>query len=156
MLSGRLSSGGLCLIYYYDIKLILRSLYSADDNDYREERPDFSTETATTFIYNPARSQSIEKQRERLPIFRCRQHLLYLLERHQTLVLVGETGSGKSTQVPQYLLESGWACDGTKVAVTQPRRIAATSLAVRVAEETATVVGRSPLSNISPLLLPNL
>ena len=41
----------------------------------------------------------------------------------------------------QYLLESGWACDGTYVAVTQPRRIAATSLATRVAEEMGTAIG---------------
>ena len=65
MLSGRLSSGGLMFdwqeIY---LKLILKSLYSAEDNGNCEERPDFSPETATTFIYNPDHSQSIKKQRE--------------------------------------------------------------------------------------------
>ena len=39
----------------------------------------------------------------------CRAHILYLIERHNTVVIVGETGSGKTTQIPQYLMEAGWA-----------------------------------------------
>ncbi|UYV76091.1 DHX35 [Cordylochernes scorpioides] len=57
-----------------------------------------------------------------------RNHILYILENYQTLVLVGETGCGKSTQVPQYLMEAGWTREGKMVAVTQPRRIAATTV----------------------------
>jgi len=120
-----------------------RFLPPADESEWKEERPDFNTEGSTTFIYNPNRSQSIDKQRCRLPIFQNRNHVLYLLERHQTIILIGETGSGKSTQVPQYLLESGWASDGTYVAVTQPRRIAVTSLSSRVAEEMGTILGQT-------------
>lgn len=41
----------------------------------------------------------------------CRREILYLVEHHATIVIVGETGSGKSTQIPQYLLEAGW-CSG--------------------------------------------
>lgn len=44
-------------------------------------------------------------QRQRLPIFKNKDHIIYLLEKYQTLVLVGETGCGKSTQVPQVRFE---------------------------------------------------
>lgn len=69
--------------------------------DWKEERPDFNSDEVTSFIFNPHRSQSIENQRKRLPIFENRDQFLYLLETHQFLILIGETGSGKSTQVPQ-------------------------------------------------------
>jgi len=44
----------------------------------------------------------------------CRRELLYLVERHAVTVVVGETGSGKTTQIPQYLLEAGW-CAGAQL-----------------------------------------
>ena len=53
---------------------------------------------------------------------------MYLLEKFQTVVIVGETGCGKSTQIPQYLVEAGWGADGYKVGVTQPRRVAAVTV----------------------------
>ncbi len=64
-----------------------------------------------------------------------REGLLYLLECHATVVVVGATGSGKTTQIPQFLAEAGWADAGRCVACTQPRRVAAQTVAVRVAEE---------------------
>nr|CAH0106947.1 unnamed protein product [Daphnia galeata] len=115
---------------------------NTDVSDWKEERPDFNSDESTNFVYNPHRSQSIENQRKRLPIFENRDQVLYLLEKHQFLILIGETGSGKSTQVPQYLLESGWGCDGKVIAVTQPRRVAALSLAARVADEIGTSLGQ--------------
>lgn len=108
-----------------------------------EERPDFNSGVDTQpAVYNPHASLSVQKQRELLPVFKYRTHILYLLERYQTVVVIGETGCGKSTQIPQYLLEAGWAAGGRCVAVTQPRRVAAVTVATRVAEERGSDVGR--------------
>ena len=66
--------------------------------------------------------------------------LLYLIEKYQVLILIGATGSGKTTQVPQFLVDAGW-CNGYQVACTQPRRLACTSIALRVAEELGSPLG---------------
>ncbi|WFD34304.1 RNA helicase [Malassezia cuniculi] len=79
--------------------------------------------------------------RQSLPVFRHRTALLYLVEQHGVVVVVGQTGSGKTTQIPQFLAESGWAAEGRVIACTQPRRVAATSLAARVAHESGTRLG---------------
>jgi len=59
---------------------------------------------------------------------------------HTVLVIVGETGSGKTTQLTQYMLEDGY-CDGGIIACTQPRRVAAMSVAKRVSEEMGCELG---------------
>ena len=63
------------------------------------------------------------------------------IQEHQVLIVVAETGSGKTTQLPQYLHEAGYTAGGMKVGCTQPRRVAAMSVAARVAEEMGTKVG---------------
>ncbi|GAB6023971.1 ATPdependent RNA helicase [Chamberlinius hualienensis] len=88
-----------------------------------------------TFYYQPNKSLAVDAQRQKLPIYKKRNHLLYLIEKYQTIIVVGETGCGKSTQMPQYLMEAGWNEDGKLIGVTQPRRVAAITLATRVAEE---------------------
>ncbi|KAG2488343.1 hypothetical protein HYH03_013033 [Edaphochlamys debaryana] len=70
-----------------------------------------------------------------LPVSRYRRQILYLVENHAVTIIVGETGSGKTTQLPQFVLEAGWAESGFAIAITQPRRVAAVSVAARVAEE---------------------
>jgi ATP-dependent RNA helicase DDX35 len=77
-----------------------------------------------------------------LPIAQLRPNILYTIETHPLTIIVGETGSGKTTQIPQYLLSAGFCSTGQQIAVTQPRRIAATSVAARVAEELGSPLGQ--------------
>ncbi|KAF8858896.1 P-loop containing nucleoside triphosphate hydrolase protein [Acephala macrosclerotiorum] len=85
---------------------------------------------------------SLHKPASLLPIARHRQNLLYLIETFPVTIVVGQTGSGKTTQIPQYLEQAGWCSDGKVIAVTQPRRVAATTVAVRVAEEVGCEIGK--------------
>ncbi|KAH0555932.1 hypothetical protein GP486_006123, partial [Trichoglossum hirsutum] len=87
------------------------------------------------------KAASIEETRKSLPIYAFREELLTAVEQHQVLIIVGETGSGKTTQIPQYLHEAGYTRGGAKVGCTQPRRVAAMSVAARVAEEMGVKVG---------------
>ena len=63
------------------------------------------------------------------------------LAKNQTLILVGETGSGKTTQIPQFVVEAGYTNDGKMCVCTQPRRVAAMSVARRVADEMDVNIG---------------
>ncbi|KAK2636542.1 hypothetical protein Ddye_031334 [Dipteronia dyeriana] len=83
----------------------------------------------------------LQDERKTLPIYLYRDELLRAVENHQVLVIVGETGSGKTTQVPQYLHEAGYTKRG-KVGCTQPRRVAAMSVAARVSQEMGVKIGR--------------
>lgn len=81
--------------------------------------------------------KDLRKSQQELPIAERRHEILEILEDNQVLIIAGDTGCGKSTQVPRYLLQSGY----TAIACTQPRRIACTSLARRVAYETLNAYG---------------
>ncbi len=74
----------------------------------------------------------IQQQRVSLPVYPYRDDLLMAIRDHQVIIIVGETGSGKTTQIPQYLHEIGYTKFG-KIGITQPRRVAAMSVAARVA-----------------------
>ncbi|RYR00991.1 hypothetical protein Ahy_B06g079862 isoform D [Arachis hypogaea] len=87
-----------------------------------------------------AKSKSIAEQRQYLPIFSVRDDLLQVIRENQIVVVVGETGSGKTTQLTQYLHEDGYTIKGI-VGCTQPRRVAAMSVAKRVSEEMETELG---------------
>lgn len=88
---------------------------------------------------------SIAQQRKKLPIYSMREELVSAVKDNQFLVIVGETGSGKTTQIVQYMYEEGLTnCEsGEKIiGCTQPRRVAAVSVAARVAEEMGCKVGQ--------------
>lgn len=74
------------------------------------------------------------EQRQSLPIYKLRDDLVKAVTDNQILIVIGETGSGKTTQITQYLAEAGFTARG-KIGCTQPRRVAAMSVAKRVAEE---------------------
>ena len=86
-------------------------------------------------------AKTIEETRKSLPIYQYRDQLIEAIQEHQVLIVVAETGSGKTTQLPQYLHEAGYTANGQKVGCTQPRRVAAMSVAARVADEMGTKVG---------------
>ncbi|RCH87471.1 DEAH-box ATP-dependent RNA helicase prp22, partial [Rhizopus stolonifer] len=86
-------------------------------------------------------SMTIQEQRESLPVFKLRSDLINAVRENQMLVVVGDTGSGKTTQMTQYLAEEGFANNG-RIGCTQPRRVAAMSVAKRVAEEAGCRVGQ--------------
>ncbi|XP_043260881.1 probable ATP-dependent RNA helicase DHX35 isoform X3 [Colletes gigas] len=115
--------------------------FKPGDSMWQEDKPDIDVHSCTQFVYNAHHSLALDMQRQRLPTFKYKSHIIYLLEKYQTLVLIGETGCGKSTQLPQYLLEAGWCTDGKIIGITEPRRVAATSLANRVADERNCILG---------------
>ncbi|KAK4486399.1 hypothetical protein RD792_009073 [Penstemon davidsonii] len=84
--------------------------------------------------------EKIQSDRKTLPVYPYREELLRAINDHQILVIVGETGSGKTTQIPQYLHEAGYTSRG-KIACTQPRRVAAMSVAARVSQEMGVKLG---------------
>uniref|UniRef100_A0A8B9YM54 ATP-dependent RNA helicase DHX29 n=1 Tax=Bos mutus grunniens TaxID=30521 RepID=A0A8B9YM54_BOSMU len=83
--------------------------------------------------------QRLLKERQQLPVFKHRSSVVETLKRHRVVVVAGETGSGKSTQVPHFLLEdlllNEWGTTKCNIVCTQPRRISAVSLATRVCDE---------------------
>lgn len=84
--------------------------------------------------------ERLQEDRRKLPMFPYRDELLKAVESHQVIIIVGETGSGKTTQIPQYLHEAGYSKLG-KIGCTQPRRVAAMSVAARVAQEMGVKLG---------------
>ena len=89
------------------------------------------------------RYYDILDKRVKLPVYQFKDDLIAKVLENQSIVVEGETGSGKTTQIPQFLLEAGLATQGkTCVACTQPRRVAATSIAQRVADEMDVELGR--------------
>lgn len=90
--------------------------------------------------YGKRTTLSIREQRESLPVFKLRKQLLDAVRDNQLLIVVGDTGSGKTTQLTQYFAEAGFANRGI-IGCTQPRRVAAMSVAKRVAEEVGCRLG---------------
>mmetsp|Transcript_13683 Transcript_13683/g.20734 ORF Transcript_13683/g.20734 Transcript_13683/m.20734 type:complete len:1116 (-) Transcript_13683:7-3354(-) len=111
------------------------------DDDDDEEDDELSTKNFAQSMGNGQTERAkIKRQRESLPIFKSKGELLNVMEHHNVVVIVGETGSGKTTQLAQYLHESGYSKFGM-IGVTQPRRVAAMSVAKRVSDEMGCELG---------------
>ncbi|KAL9270350.1 putative pre-mRNA-splicing factor ATP-dependent RNA helicase DEAH5 [Drosera capensis] len=105
------------------------------------EQPEWKKEAFGKAVTFGQKSKlSIQEQRQSLPIYKLKKELIQAVHDNQVLVVIGETGSGKTTQVTQYLAEAGYTTRG-KIGCTQPRRVAATSVAKRVAEEFGCRIG---------------
>lgn len=117
-----------------------------EDNPYLQHRASSSTSSPST---NPWTNRPYSKRyheilevRKTLPVNDSRDLLLRTVKESQVVVLEGETGSGKTTQVPQFLVNGGYVDNGKMVCCTQPRRVAAISVAKRVAQEMDVEVGK--------------
>lgn len=126
------------------------------EEDYKSDSKFASHMKASEGASAFSRSKSLKEQREYLPAFACREDLMRTIRENQgacflarvstvaptdvcsflsaVTIVVGETGSGKTTQLGQFLYEDGY-CEFGMIACTQPRRVAAMSVAKRVSEE---------------------
>ncbi|KAM7193526.1 P-loop containing nucleoside triphosphate hydrolase protein [Rhypophila sp. PSN 637] len=129
-----------------------------ETNSKESKSPDSRAQDKKTTKFVPSRKPSGATEylstRQALPLWSHQDEIRRRLQKHDVLVLVGETGSGKSTQVPQFLYQEKWCqrqkvkieangrteetAVGGMIAITQPRRVAATTLAHRVSCEAGT------------------
>ena len=106
------------------------------------DESDSSNRNFSDLLQNAPKADSnlIFNQRRSLPIFHCKSDLMRIIRDHQIIVVVGMTGSGKTTQLGQYLYEAGYHRNGL-IGCTQPRRVAAVSVAKRVSDEMGCELG---------------
>jgi pre-mRNA-splicing factor ATP-dependent RNA helicase DHX38/PRP16 len=104
-----------------------------DSNEDRETREKKVEEVIPDF-------ETIQKQRRSLPAYHVKDDLLRMVRDNQVVIVIGETGSGKTTQLTQFLNEDGYGLKGV-IACTQPRRVAAMSVAKRVSQEMGVGLG---------------
>ncbi len=115
----------------------------SEDSSSNQQPPLFKKQKIETDI-NPYTGNNFTKRyyeiltiRKLLPAWESRNKFLEMVSNNQVVILQGETGSGKTTQIPQFLLEANYKTIG----ITQPRRVAAMSVAKRVSEELDVVLG---------------
>ncbi|KAL2684946.1 hypothetical protein Neosp_006039 [[Neocosmospora] mangrovei] len=131
---------------------------SSDKKDNNFSKPKKNFKDRNNDKFRGREDPKLLKTRKELPIWQYREEIQQALRKSgsDVLVLVGETGSGKSTQVPQFLYQESWCrrqrvkladsndeiSVGGMIAITQPRRVAATTLAHRVSQEAGTPLGK--------------
>ncbi|KAL4065767.1 P-loop containing nucleoside triphosphate hydrolase protein [Scleroderma yunnanense] len=111
-----------------------RAAASGEKEDYKGDSKFASHLKTSAGVSSFAKSRTLKEQREYLPAFACREEILRVIRDNQVVIVVGETGSGKTTQLAQFLYEDGYCAYGI-IGCTQPRRVAAMSVAKRVSEE---------------------
>jgi len=127
-------------------RIIVHSEESPSSPSHSVPVPDRDTDAVPTVAptsYKPEhmkyvhvqRTEEIQQSRSKLPIIAEEQLIMETINNQGVVVLSGETGSGKTTQLPQFLYEAGYATGGKMIGVTEPRRVAATAMANRVAME---------------------
>ncbi|XP_061395086.1 probable ATP-dependent RNA helicase kurz [Musca vetustissima] len=89
-----------------------------------------------TTVYVPVhRDPEIQAARLKLPILAEEQQVMEVINENNIIIVAGETGSGKTTQIPQFLYEAGYCENGKLIGITEPRRVAAIAMSKRVATE---------------------
>ncbi|BAT79705.1 hypothetical protein VIGAN_02262800 [Vigna angularis var. angularis] len=121
-------------VFEDQIEFIKASVMDGDKFDYEELEDSLEKSRPKSAL------EALQEERKKLPMYHYRDELLQAIHDHQVLVIVGETGSGKTTQIPQYLHEVGYTKHGM-IACTQPRRVAAMSVAARVSQEMGVKLG---------------
>ncbi|KAM7350528.1 putative ATP-dependent RNA helicase kurz [Cochliomyia hominivorax] len=87
-------------------------------------------------VYIPVlRDPEIQAARLKLPILAEEQQVMEVINENNIIIVAGETGSGKTTQIPQFLYEAGYCENGKVLGITEPRRVAAIAMSKRVAQE---------------------
>eukprot|EP01083_Nonionella_stella_P118096 352450_1 len=128
-----------------EIDFIMETLKEGKDLE-KELKEQIEEEDNKKLRTKEARKLSLQEFRKTLPVYKFREELLNAFEAHQIMIIVAATGSGKTTQIPQYIYEErdrflGGDENTLKIGVTQPRRVAAMSVATRVSQEMDCRVG---------------
>lgn len=105
--------------------------YDDQDDDEDNDSSSYQIDRTTPRAVIERRARELLEVRKSLPIYQHKDKIVQYVQQNQVVVVIGETGSGKSTQIPQFLIP----LNRKRVAVTQPRRVAAASLATRVSDE---------------------
>lgn len=111
------------------------------------KKTNYSYKNRTSEFQSNEKSKIIVNERKTLPIFSKKDEILSSIKKNQFLIVIGETGSGKTTQLVQYFLEDGFNYDSNGkfkiIGCTQPRRVAAISVSKRVCNEVGSNLGET-------------
>ncbi|KAM3180022.1 hypothetical protein ACTXT7_017112 [Hymenolepis weldensis] len=103
--------------------------------DKKSEIPDHSSDLGKANYVLVNRDPQIQTARLALPVVAEEVRIMEQIKENDAVVICGATGSGKTTQIPQFLYEAGYTRDGYKIGITEPRRVAAISMSQRVSVE---------------------
>ncbi|GFQ78141.1 probable ATP-dependent RNA helicase DHX37 [Trichonephila clavata] len=116
-----------------------QTIIDASEPEGKKDKPEITTneeiEQKPAVFVTVNRKPEIQAMREKLPVYCEEQSIIEAIKENPVVIIHGETGSGKTTQVPQFLYEAGYTQTGRIIGITEPRRIAAMTMAARVGEE---------------------